>query len=87
MSLEIVAWVIIPLTLFILAAAGTGLTLLVKGVTYMARSDENQKRTADSNDRIESQLTTYIDQNDKRLGLIELDIAVLKAAGQNGRAH
>lgn len=67
MSIEVVAWIIIPLVLFLLGASGAGVTALVKFSGYMARSQVAQESTAKSNGQIVERLDTFIDKTDTTL--------------------
>jgi hypothetical protein len=61
----------VPLIIFVLGGIAAGITLLVKGSAYMARSAAAQESTATSNGEISSTLKAYMASNDARV--IDLD--------------
>jgi hypothetical protein len=78
MSLNVLGWVVVPMFVFLVGSAGSGIVALVKFVGYMARSQTAQESTAETNKDMRDKLNTYIDRADARFGRIELDVAVLK---------
>lgn len=81
---DVVAYVIVPLGLFVLGAIATGITLLVKGSTYLARSAAAQESTAASNDEINTTLKAYMTRNDERVNDHERRIYVLEDVRRQG---
>jgi hypothetical protein len=61
----------VPLIIFVLGGIAAGITLLVKGSAYMARSAAAQESTATSNGEISSTLKAYMASDDARV--IDLD--------------
>jgi hypothetical protein len=87
-SLQIIAWIVIPLAIFVIGGTISGITLMIKGSAYMARSQMAQENTANSNQSIADNLQKYMTANDQRVQQNSTDIAVLKELilpRQNGR--
>jgi hypothetical protein len=61
----------VPLIIFVLGGIAAGITLLVKGSAYMARSAAAQESTATSNGEISATLKAYMASNDARV--VDLD--------------
>jgi hypothetical protein len=78
-SIDIVAWVVVPLIIFILGASATGITLLIKGSAYMARSQVAQENTATSNQEISDKLDRFISRADGRFNSLDIRMSVLEA--------
>jgi hypothetical protein len=57
----------VPLIIFILGGIATGITFLVRGSAYMARSAAAQESTAVSNIEINTTLKAYMARNDSRV--------------------
>jgi hypothetical protein len=77
---DIIAWIVVPLVLFVLGAAGTGITLLIKGSAYMARSQVAQENTATTNQEISDQLAKYMERTDTKLNGLDVRVSVLEDA-------
>lgn len=58
---ELFAWVIIPLGIFLIGGAASGIMLLVKGAVYFAKSREAQESTAKTNQKISEDLERFIE--------------------------
>ena len=89
-SIDIVAWVVVPLIIFVLGASATGITLLVKGSAYMARSQVAQENTATSNQEISDKLDKYINRSEGRFNGLDIRVSLLeanvsRAEGRNNR--
>jgi hypothetical protein len=86
-SLQIIAWIVLPLAIFVIGGTISGITLMIKGSAYMARSQLAQENTAESNADIAKNLQKYMDKTDATLGQHTTEIAVLKEflPRQNGR--
>lgn len=89
-SVDIVAWVVVPLIIFVLGASATGITLLVKGSAYMARSQVAQENTATSNQEISDKLDKYINRSEGRFNGLDIRVSLLeanvsRAEGRNNR--
>lgn len=85
-GVEIIAWIGIPLFVFL---CGCGVALfkgIVKAAQWFAHQQEAADRTADSNEGIDRKLGSYIEKSDKRFGNLEQDVAVLKSWRQRGNA-
>jgi hypothetical protein len=78
-SIDIVAWVVVPLIIFVLGASATGITLLVKGSAYMARSQVAQENTATSNQEISDKLDKYINRAEGRFNGLDIRVSLLEA--------
>lgn len=89
MSLQLIAWIVIPLAIFVIGGTVSGITLMIKGSAYMARSQMAQENTANSNQSIADNLQKYITANDERVQRNTTDIAVIKETllPRNGRAY
>lgn len=57
---QIIGLVVVPFVLFLLAAAGGGITALVKFTAYMTKSREAQESTATSTQEISAKLDRYM---------------------------
>jgi hypothetical protein len=79
-GVEIIAWIVIPLTIFVIGGTFTGVSLLVKGSAYMAKSQAAQEQTAKSNQDIADTLAKYAEKTDGRLNGIDIRVSVLEAA-------
>lgn len=79
-----IAYIGIPLFLFILGGIGTGITLLVKGSTYMARSAAAQESTATSNSEINETLKAYMASNDARVNDLDRRVYLMENWRQGG---
>lgn len=86
-STFIVAYIVIPLVIFLLGAAITGITGLVKFVRYMEKSQAAQESTASSNNEINDKLDKYMGKTDATLIDHTTRIAVLENTSYNSRGH
>lgn len=64
---EIVAYVIVPLALFILTSMGGGVMGVIKLTNYLTRSQSAQESTAKSNREISDNLKQFIGETNQRL--------------------
>lgn len=77
-GVELVAWIVIPVSVFLfgaLVAAGKGVIAFTR---YLVSSQESQKSTADTNKSIDDKLTRYMDKNDRDMNEVKQDVALLK---------
>jgi hypothetical protein len=81
---EFVAWIVVPLIVFILGASATGITLLIKGSAYMARSQVAQEATRDSNQEISEKLGKFMERTDQRINGLDIRLSVVESARHNG---
>lgn len=89
-SSQIIAFIVIPLIVFLFSAAGGGIAALVKFVSYMSKSQVAQEETAKTNAEISKDLKHYMAQTDGTLLNHTTKLAVHDSqinALQNGRAH
>lgn len=77
-----IAYIGVPLLIFILSGIATGITLLVKGSAYMARSAAAQESTAATNSEISKTLKAYIGTNDIKVN--DLDRRLYAVERQDG---
>lgn len=75
---SIIGLVVVPLTIFVLGAAGAAIAGAIRFAKYMVRSEESLKTTAQSAQQIAARLERFIDETDDRLEAHGMDIAVLK---------
>jgi hypothetical protein len=75
---NLIAYVVIPLTIFFLSALGGGVLLLIKAVNYFTKSREAQESTAKTVAEIAEQLRTFITSAGERLNNHGERIAVLE---------
>jgi hypothetical protein len=75
---QIIAYIVIPLAIFFLSAAAAGITALVKGVTYMSRSQAAQESTAATNHAISTKLDKYIEQTDHKFTDHDVRLSILE---------
>lgn len=68
----------IPLIVFILGGIATGITMLVKGSAYMARSAVAQESTATSNAEINETLKAYMASNDARVNDLDRRVYLIE---------
>lgn len=71
---QLIAWIILPLAIFLLTSAGTGILMLVKVTVYLTKSREAQESTAKTNQQISNDLSKFVgqvnsrfDEQDKRI--------------------
>ena len=81
---DTVAAIAIPLGIFIAGGIGGGITLLVKGSAYMARSAVAQESTAKSNNEINETLKAYMGSNDEKVNGIDRRVAILEDVRMQG---
>jgi hypothetical protein len=90
---DIVGFVVVPLAIFLLTAAASGVVALVKLTSYFTASKAAQESTAISNDKIVKRLDVYCGQTDQKLNeygerISVLEFAIKPAAGrQRYEAH
>lgn len=87
---EAFAYIGVPLIIFILGGIATGVTLLVKGSAYMARSAAAQESTASSNSEISSTLKAYMASNDARVNELDRRMFLVedwRRQDERGRGH
>jgi hypothetical protein len=83
----VIAYIVIPLVIFLMGAAITGITGLVKFVRYMEKSQAAQESTASSNQEINDKLDKYMGKTDTTLIDHTTRIAVLENRAYNSRGH
>lgn len=77
---SIVAFIVIPLAIFLLTAAASGVVALIKLTSYFSKSREAQESTAESNQQIVKRLDVFIERTDDRLSNHGERIRVLEFA-------
>jgi hypothetical protein len=77
MSIAVIGYIVIPLSLALLGALVAAFRISIGLGKYMMRSEEAQTRTADSNQKIADQLEKYMERTDKRLNEHDEQLAVL----------
>lgn len=75
---EAFAYIGVPLLVFVLGGITAGITLLVKGSAYMARSAAAQESTADSNADISKTLKAYMASNDGRVNDLDRRVFLIE---------
>jgi hypothetical protein len=84
-SLDAIAWIGIPLFIFFCGAAFAGIKGAIRFAQYMVRSEEAQDSTASTNIEIRDKLNTFIEKTDRKLGIHDQELAVLRwITGSNG---
>jgi hypothetical protein len=81
---EAFAYIGVPLLIFVLGGIATGVTLLVKGSAYMARSAAAQESTATTNAEINSTLKAYIATNDARVNDLDRRVYAMERDQERG---
>lgn len=84
-GVEIVAWIVIPVAIFLFGATIAGIKGIVKFSQWLAHAQETQDSGRDSLESIANNLKEYTEKSDLRFGNIEKDVAVLKS--WRGRGH
>jgi hypothetical protein len=84
---DVVAYIGVPLGLFLLTAAGSGIVALIKLTSYFASSKAAQESTALSNAEISKKLDAYCGQTDHKLTeygerLVVLEFAIKPRTGR-----
>lgn len=81
---EITGLIIVPLAIFLLTAAGSGIIALIKLTSYFASSKAAQESTAKTNAEISNKLDTYCGITDSKLNEYGERISVLEYAIKPG---
>lgn len=77
-SSEIVGYVVVPLVIFLLTTAVSGVIGIVKLTSYFAGSREAQESTAQSNKQIVEKIDGYMARTDVRLNGHDTRITLLE---------
>lgn len=64
---QIIAYVVVPMAIFMLGAAGAGIVALVRFTVYLTKSREAQESTAKTNQKISDDLASFIGHTNERL--------------------
>lgn len=83
-GVEIIAWIGIPLFIFLCGVGVAVFRAIVKAAQWFTHQQEAADRTANSNEGIEKRLTEYINKSDARFGSLERDVAVLQSWRERG---
>jgi hypothetical protein len=91
-SLELVAWIVVPVAIFIVGVVTAAIRGAIRFAQYMTRSENSQSSVAQTNKEISDRLSGFVDHTEKRfdgidrhLGIHDQQIAVLDF--QNGNGH
>ena len=71
MSLEVLAWVVIPVGIFLLGLVWGAVRMIVRMAQYFVRSEEAQKLTAANTENIATTLKSYMSKTDGRFDHID----------------
>lgn len=80
LSVADVLLIAVPLIIFVLGSAGSGIVMLIRFTSTLARGEKTQEAIAESNDEIRTMLKQYVVQTDKTLANHGERIAVLEYA-------
>lgn len=83
----LIAYVVVPLVIAFVGGAAAAITALVRFVSYMARSQVAQEKTAESNEEISKKLDKFIDHTTEVLSSYGERFAILEHVTgiQNGK--
>lgn len=80
MSLQFAAWIVVPVTIFLLGAGYGAVRGIIRFAQYLAHSEETQDAIVASNERISERLGDYMKETDHRLNLVERDLGIVQYA-------
>lgn len=65
-GLEIIAWIVIPLCIFLFGVAVASVKGIIGAAQHLAHAEESLDKVAESNEAISSRLGSFIEKSDSR---------------------